>query len=163
MNQHYLTHINEKPHSCEVCGKAFALKNNLNRHYLTHTKEKPHSCEICQKAFTRKYCLSLHYLTHTKEKPHSCELTEFERGRVVGLREGGFFSHDIAERLGRNVSTVHDCLQQWSRESTASRIPGFRMPRGTTEREDRRREFGVWLWRIVLRLRQKFELQLAPQ
>ncbi|GBO38397.1 hypothetical protein AVEN_224615-1 [Araneus ventricosus] len=65
-------------------------------------------------------------------------LTEFERGRVVELREGGFSFRDVAERLGRNVSTVHDCWQKYSREGTASRIPVSGRPRGTTEREDRR-------------------------
>ncbi|GBN08611.1 hypothetical protein AVEN_238086-1 [Araneus ventricosus] len=55
-----------------------------------------------------------------------------------GLRESGFSFRDIAERLGRNVSIVHDCSQQWSREGTASRRPGSGRPRGTTEKEDRR-------------------------
>ncbi|GBO44810.1 hypothetical protein AVEN_275372-1, partial [Araneus ventricosus] len=55
-----------------------------------------------------------------------------------GLREGGFSFRDIAERFGRNVSTVHDCWHQWSRDGTASRRPGSGRPRGTTEREDRR-------------------------
>ncbi|GBN81409.1 hypothetical protein AVEN_58133-1 [Araneus ventricosus] len=65
-------------------------------------------------------------------------LTEFERGLVVGLREGGFSFRDIAERLGTNVSTVHDCWQRWAREGTVSGRPGSGRPRGTTEREDRR-------------------------
>ncbi|GBN12951.1 hypothetical protein AVEN_165564-1, partial [Araneus ventricosus] len=43
----------------------------------------------------------------------------------------------IAERLGRNVSTVHDCWQQWPRDGAASRRSGSGWPRGTTEREDR--------------------------
>ncbi|GBO39027.1 hypothetical protein AVEN_62219-1, partial [Araneus ventricosus] len=64
-------------------------------------------------------------------------LTEFERGRVAGLREGGFSFRDIAEGFGRNVSTMHDCWQQWSREGTVSRRPGSGWTRGTTEREDR--------------------------
>ncbi|GBN89135.1 hypothetical protein AVEN_139503-1 [Araneus ventricosus] len=51
-------------------------------------------------------------------------LTEFERRRVVGLREGGFSFRYIAERLGRKVSTVNDCWQQWSGEDTASRRSG---------------------------------------
>ncbi|GBM12740.1 hypothetical protein AVEN_228528-1 [Araneus ventricosus] len=73
-----------------------------------------------------------------RRRSHYQQLTKFERGRVVGLREGGFSFRDIAERLGRNVSTVHDCWQQWSRESTALRRPGSGRPRGTTGREDRR-------------------------
>ncbi|GBM00436.1 hypothetical protein AVEN_179241-1 [Araneus ventricosus] len=78
------------------------------------------------------------FLTIRRRRSHYQQLTEFERGRVVGLREGGFSFRDIAERLGRNVSTVHDCWQQWSREDTASRRPDSGRPRGTTEREDRR-------------------------
>ncbi|GBN79086.1 hypothetical protein AVEN_110601-1 [Araneus ventricosus] len=70
-----------------------------------------------------------------RRRSHYQQLTEFERGRVVGLREGGFSFRDIAERLGRNVFTVHDCWQQWSRECTASRRLGFGRPRDTTEKE----------------------------
>ncbi|GBN31908.1 hypothetical protein AVEN_236558-1 [Araneus ventricosus] len=92
---------------------------------------------------------------------HARRRLEFERGRVIGLREGGFSFRDIAERLGRNVSTVHDCWQQWSREGTASRR---RVPGGHVALlREKTAVFGVWLWSIVLRLRQKFELQLAPQ
>ncbi|GBM44754.1 hypothetical protein AVEN_83881-1 [Araneus ventricosus] len=93
-----------------------------------------------------------------RNNPDLFKLIEFERGRVVGLREYGFSFGNIAESLGRNVSTVHDCWQQWSKEGTASRRPGSGQPRGTTEKKDRRLR-----WRIVLRLWQKFELQLTPQ
>ncbi|GFV93614.1 uncharacterized protein TNCV_1989261 [Trichonephila clavipes] len=50
--------------------------------------------------------------------------TKFERGRVIGLREGGLSSRDIAKRLGQNVSTAYDCWEQSSRDGTASRKPG---------------------------------------
>ncbi|GFV64601.1 HTH_Tnp_Tc3_2 domain-containing protein [Trichonephila clavipes] len=62
-------------------------------------------------------------------------LTEFERGCVKGLREGRFYFHHIAERLGRNVFTVHDCWEQWSRDGTASKRPGSRRLRSPTKRE----------------------------
>ncbi|GBN51054.1 hypothetical protein AVEN_236621-1 [Araneus ventricosus] len=75
-----------------------------------------------------------------RRRSHYQQLTEFERGRAAGLRVGGFSFRNIAERLGRNVSTVHDCWQQWSREGTASRRPVSGQPRGTTERKDRRVE-----------------------
>ncbi|GBM82198.1 hypothetical protein AVEN_179509-1 [Araneus ventricosus] len=89
------------------------------------------------------------------------QLIEFERGRVVGLREGGFFFRDIAKRLVMNVSIAYDCWQQWSKEGIASRRPGsgwhLELRRGKTT------GFDVKLWCIILRLRHKFELQLAPQ
>ncbi|GFX78457.1 uncharacterized protein TNCV_1295231 [Trichonephila clavipes] len=46
--------------------------------------------------------------------------------------------------------------QQWSRDGIASRRPTSGRPRGTTERDDRRSR----LWRILLCLYLKFELQL---
>ncbi|GFV62721.1 HTH_Tnp_Tc3_2 domain-containing protein [Trichonephila clavipes] len=55
-----------------------------------------------------------------RRRDHYQLLIEFEQGRVIGLREGGFSLHNIAERLGQNVSTVHDC----------------RRLQGTTERKD---------------------------
>ncbi|GFU57053.1 uncharacterized protein TNCV_1779201 [Trichonephila clavipes] len=71
-----------------------------------------------------------------RQRNHYQQRTEFEQDHVMGLREGGFSFHDIAERLGRNVSTVHDFWEQWSRNSTASRRPGSGWPRGPIERKD---------------------------
>ncbi|GFU96771.1 uncharacterized protein TNCV_2193481 [Trichonephila clavipes] len=64
------------------------------------------------------------------------KLTEFEEGRVLGLREGGFSLSDNTKRFHRNVSTVYDSWKQWSRDGTALK-QDFWCPRGTTEREDR--------------------------
>ncbi|GFX87851.1 HTH_Tnp_Tc3_2 domain-containing protein [Trichonephila clavipes] len=63
-------------------------------------------------------------------------LTEFEL--VIGLREVGYSNHDIQERLGRNVSTVHDCWEKWSKDGIASRCSDSVQTRGSTDREDRR-------------------------
>ncbi|GFW18463.1 transposable element Tc1 transposase [Trichonephila clavipes] len=41
-------------------------------------------------------------------------------------------------KTGLNVSTVHDCWEQWSRDDTPSRGPGCGWSHGTTERKDRR-------------------------
>ena len=53
-----------------------------------------------------------------RRRSHYQHVTEFERGRVVELLEGGISFRDIAERSGRNVFTVYVCWQQWSRERT---------------------------------------------
>ncbi|GBM70360.1 hypothetical protein AVEN_151494-1 [Araneus ventricosus] len=84
-------------------------------------------CKVSERYLSLRFdvvILCLSRMPLRRRRSHYQPLTEFERGRVVGLREGGFSFRDIAERLGRNVSTVHDRWQQWSREGTASRRPG---------------------------------------
>ncbi|GFS90721.1 uncharacterized protein TNCV_3771441 [Trichonephila clavipes] len=66
------------------------------------------------------------------------EQFKFERECVIRLREGDFSFRYIAERLGRNVFTVHDCWKQWSMDGTTPRRLCSRKPRGTIAREDRR-------------------------
>ena len=77
-------------------------------------------------------------MTLRKRRGHYPQLTEFERGRIIGLREDGFSFRDIAESLGWDESTVHGCWEHWSRECTFSIRLGSGRPRGTTEKEDRR-------------------------
>ncbi|GFU57645.1 hypothetical protein TNCV_3638001 [Trichonephila clavipes] len=40
--------------------------------------------------------------------------------RTTQVKKGRFYFHNIAKRLGKNVSTVHDFWQQWSWEGNIS-------------------------------------------
>ena len=73
-----------------------------------------------------------------KRRSRYQQLTEFERVSYNKAKRRGISSLDIAEKFDRDISTVHVCCKQWSREGTFSRRPGSGRPRGTTEREDRR-------------------------
>lgn len=66
------------------------------------------------------------------------QLTEFERGRIVGMREAGWTYRRIAQHMGREVSTVHRCCRQWSAEGAHARRPGSGQRRRTDARQDRR-------------------------
>ncbi|CAH1395832.1 unnamed protein product [Nezara viridula] len=62
----------EKPHKCQVCGKAFSQSSNLITHSRKHTGYKPFACDLCGRAFQRKVDLRRH-----KETQH----TELRQGR----------------------------------------------------------------------------------
>jgi len=53
-----------KKHRCDVCGKAFRLKQYLKEHSLIHSGAKPYECKICKQRFRQHGRLSLHRKTH---------------------------------------------------------------------------------------------------
>ena len=38
-------------HPCETCGRVFTAKITLRQHMITHTEDKPFTCEFCGKSF----------------------------------------------------------------------------------------------------------------
>lgn len=65
------------------------------------------------------------------------QLTEFERGRIIGLREGGFSYREIAARVQRNSSTVMRVWKQWTEENRTTRKTGSGRRKVTSARDDR--------------------------
>lgn len=66
------------------------------------------------------------------------QLNDFERGRIVGMKDAGMSFRAIANRIGRSVSTVVRCWSRWSEEGTHARRRGSGRTRTTTVAEDRR-------------------------
>ena len=53
LNQHIKSvHMNEKPHECPTCGKAFARKQKMKDHTKIHTGESKYTCPLCKKSFS---------------------------------------------------------------------------------------------------------------
>ncbi|GFX54099.1 transposable element Tc1 transposase [Trichonephila clavipes] len=65
------------------------------------------------------------------------QLTEFERGRIIGLREGGFSYHAIGARVQRNSSTVMRAWKQWTYVHRTTRKTGCGRRKVTSARDDR--------------------------
>lgn len=99
LNDHFLTHSNDKsfkcyycseifleekslkfhlkfhkPFHCERCDKSFTEKFYYNEHQLIHTGEKPFSCSKCPKKFIRKKDYKVHFKTHSDDKPFECTI-----------------------------------------------------------------------------------------
>ncbi|GFT94929.1 HTH_38 domain-containing protein [Trichonephila clavipes] len=65
------------------------------------------------------------------------QLTDFDRGRIIGLREAGWSNRRIGRHLGRSDMVVARCWQQWITEGRVYRRGGSGRPRYTNDREDR--------------------------
>uniref|UniRef100_A0A3B4T9S2 Uncharacterized zinc finger protein 814 n=1 Tax=Seriola dumerili TaxID=41447 RepID=A0A3B4T9S2_SERDU len=62
------------PHTCDVCGKGFTLKQLLRNHQRLHAEVRPFRCDQCGKSFYRAHGnLQRHLRIHTGEKPFRCE------------------------------------------------------------------------------------------
>lgn len=73
----------------------------------------------------------------TRNRRQYEQLSDFERGRIVGLREAGWSNRRIGRHLGRSDMVVARCWQQWITEGIVYRRGGSGLPRNTNAREDR--------------------------
>ncbi|GFV94587.1 transposable element Tc1 transposase [Trichonephila clavipes] len=70
------------------------------------------------------------------------QLTDFDRGRIIGLREAGWSNRRIGRHLGRSDMVVARCWQQWitGSECTVAEVStGFCRPLATWSVTDWRR------------------------
>ncbi len=63
LRRHMLVHTGEKSHSCDLCGRAFALKHNLTSHMRIHNG-KGRFCRYCGKMFTQGKNMREHESDH---------------------------------------------------------------------------------------------------
>ncbi|GFV23086.1 transposable element Tcb2 transposase [Trichonephila clavipes] len=66
------------------------------------------------------------------------QISEFERGKIVGLREAGLSYRAVAARVQRNSSTIMRVSKQWTDEGRRARKSGSG-PRNVTSAPDDRR------------------------
>ncbi|GFY24274.1 transposable element Tc1 transposase [Trichonephila clavipes] len=66
------------------------------------------------------------------------QISEFERGKIIGLREAGLSYRAVAARVQRNSSTIMRVSKQWTDEGRTARKSGSG-PRNVTSAPDDRR------------------------
>uniref|UniRef100_A0A3B3TFE4 C2H2-type domain-containing protein n=1 Tax=Paramormyrops kingsleyae TaxID=1676925 RepID=A0A3B3TFE4_9TELE len=72
LNAHLRSHVDEKVHCCNYCGKRFGRADLLRSHKRTHTGERPFSCNLCTKSYGHPGQLRIHKRVHTEERPYCC-------------------------------------------------------------------------------------------
>ncbi|GFU23276.1 transposable element Tcb2 transposase [Trichonephila clavipes] len=63
------------------------------------------------------------------------QLSQFERGKIIGMMEAGWSARRVARQLGRSHFVVRRCWDQWIREISFTRRPGSGRPRQISRRE----------------------------
>ncbi|GFX68963.1 transposable element Tcb1 transposase [Trichonephila clavipes] len=81
--------------------------------------------------------LGLQWVPLRRNRRQYEQLTDFDRGRIIGLREAGWSNRRIGRHLGRSDMVVARCWQQWITEGRVYRRGGSGRPRNTNDREDR--------------------------
>ncbi|GFV33467.1 HTH_Tnp_Tc3_2 domain-containing protein [Trichonephila clavipes] len=65
------------------------------------------------------------------------QLSQFERGRIIGMMKAGWSARRVARQLGCSDCVVRRCWDQWIREMSFTRRSGSGHPRLTSRRKDR--------------------------
>ncbi|GFS70039.1 HTH_Tnp_Tc3_2 domain-containing protein [Trichonephila clavipes] len=70
-------------------------------------------------------------------RAHYEQPSEFERGRIIGLKDGGWANRRIARHMGRSNAAIRRCWQEWVDNSRFQRHDGCGRPRDTADQENR--------------------------
>ncbi|KAK2156196.1 hypothetical protein LSH36_219g01012 [Paralvinella palmiformis] len=78
--------------SCDQCGKKFYDRDHLNKHLVTHSDERPFQCELCGQQYKTAYAVTKHqkmvhfnkYTYHCDKCGHGVEKKQYLKKHVCG-------------------------------------------------------------------------------
>ncbi|GFT32412.1 HTH_Tnp_Tc3_2 domain-containing protein [Trichonephila clavipes] len=76
-------------------------------------------------------------MLHRRIRAHYQQLSEFERGSIIGLREGCWANRRIAGHIGRSDAVIRRCWKKWVDNGIFQYHDGSGRPWATSDQEDR--------------------------
>ncbi|OXU31167.1 hypothetical protein TSAR_006479 [Trichomalopsis sarcophagae] len=75
LKTHMISHSDERPFTCDICGFMLKTKIQLIKHKQNrHSNERPLQCRYCAWRCKQVSALVCHERTHTNERPYSCSV-----------------------------------------------------------------------------------------
>ena len=102
--------------------------------YIKNSKETLKSVYLLLPAVNVSLMVNI---PHQKRRKSYQQITEFARGRIDGIREGGFSYRKIAARTQCYATTLMRIWKKKTEENQARRKPGRGARNNTTARDDR--------------------------
>ncbi|XP_006881817.1 PREDICTED: zinc finger protein 75D-like [Elephantulus edwardii] len=115
LTSHQKIHSDEKPYKCQQCDRSFKWNSDLNKHLMIHRGLKPYKCSWCGKSFSLNTNLHTHQRIHTGEKPFKC----YDCGKRFSQN-----SHLIKHKrthTGEQPYSCNICNRNFSRRSSLLR------------------------------------------
>ncbi|XP_058789998.1 uncharacterized protein LOC131663550 [Phymastichus coffea] len=112
LKTHMISHSDERPHTCDICGFMLKTKVQLIKHKQNrHSNERPLQCKYCNWRCKQVSALVCHERTHTNERPYQCSVCK-QRFKYLGDKNKHERRHEVLggtgfKRIvtGRNTST----------------------------------------------------------
>ena len=96
---HQRSHGDIRPYCCETCGKTFREPSTLKAHMRVHSGDKPYKCSLCDKAFTQRAGLNYHKSVHAGLKPFKCDKCDYSTAKHASLVGHLKSMHNKAKQL----------------------------------------------------------------
>ncbi|GFW68181.1 uncharacterized protein TNCV_1880631 [Trichonephila clavipes] len=84
-----------------------------------------------------RYLSTTEKMLHRRIQAHYEQLSEFERSRIIELKETDWANRRIAQDMGRSDMDIRRCWQKWVDSSRFRRHDGSSRSRTTGDREDK--------------------------